>query len=118
MRRGTPAPEATGGGIGPPHDGRPARATITPMDLDDASLTCRDCGLPVRRITPDRWMHRKGGAVAACDLDSDHPAVPDLAGRVPVCADCGAALAFGVSGRLEHREAPSDGHEPAPALAG
>ncbi|MCB0882950.1 MAG: hypothetical protein KDC33_12145 [Thermoleophilia bacterium] len=49
------------------------------MGSDPYDVRCRECGLPLRRLGDGVWMHRKGGAVAACDLDSDHPPVPDVA---------------------------------------
>lgn len=37
------------------------------------SPTCADCGRPIKRHPGSRrWIHSPGGAVAACDLDSDH----------------------------------------------
>ncbi len=47
------------------------------MSADQYDVHCRECGLPLRRLGDGSWMHRKGGAVAACDLDSDHAALPD-----------------------------------------
>lgn len=38
--------------------------------------TCRHCGRPIAPKGPDRYVHRGGGHVAACDLDADHPAEP------------------------------------------
>jgi hypothetical protein len=38
---------------------------------------CADCGQPIRPgRAPGTWVHRTH-VVAACDLDADHPAVPD-----------------------------------------
>ncbi|WP_217915306.1 hypothetical protein [Miltoncostaea marina] len=42
-----------------------------------AEARCADCGRPIARRADGRWAHRARGVVAACDLDADHPAVPE-----------------------------------------
>ena len=42
---------------------------------------CAACGRPIEPgRAPGTWVH-KPGIVAACDLDADHPAVPEGAPR-------------------------------------
>jgi len=43
----------------------------------DQPLTCVECGRPIKHHPAGgRWIHSTGGAVAACDLDSDHEPRP------------------------------------------
>jgi hypothetical protein len=44
------------------------------------ALRCAECGRPItRRGASGGYVHRSRGAVAACDLDADHEAVPESA---------------------------------------
>jgi cellulose synthase (UDP-forming) len=56
----------------------------------DTQIACFDCGKRLRRDTSGRYEHAGLGPVAACDLDADHPALPDLRhAGVWSCRQCG-----------------------------
>lgn len=82
------------------------------------SLRCAECGRPLTRRRADgRLVHASRGPVAACDLDSDHPAVPDwrALGEVP-CRRCGAPTAS-ATGTFAHVDPERDAdHAAEPAL--
>ncbi len=59
-------------------------------------------------------MHRKGGAVASCDLDADHAAAPDLPAGTVHCEVCHGPLRVSAHGRLEHVTPAPDAHPVAP----
>lgn len=80
-----------------------------------SSLVCRDCGRPLTRHgRTGQFIHRSGGAVAACDLDSDHPPRPDwtAVGEV-TCGACGEPATAGDGGRLVHADRARDADHPA-----
>ena len=45
------------------------------MSSAGSEQVCAVCGRPVK-VIGGRWVHAKGGHVAACDLDADHRATP------------------------------------------
>lgn len=80
-------------------------------------LVCQHCGRDVvPRGTPGSYGHRSQGVIAACDLDSDHPATPDwrAAGEL-TCGRCGGTLTATPDNRLEHVDRGRDSeHAPSP----
>ena len=87
------------------------------MSVDESRLTCAACGRPVaRRGASGLFAHRSRGAVAACDLDADHAAVPDwrVLGEV-TCGVCGQPAAAGPANELVHADEALDReHAPDP----
>ena len=85
--------------------------------VEAAGLSCAACGRPVtRRGASGLFAHRSRGAVAACDLDADHVAVPDwrAVGAV-TCGVCGRPAAAGSANVLAHTDAAMDrDHAPDP----
>ena len=88
-----------------------------PSDAPPPRLVCADCGeRVVQGRAPGTFTH-VSRLVAACDLDSDHPARPDWprAGAL-TCRVCGASVAY-VDGAFGHTDAARDAdHPPVPAL--
>jgi ribosomal protein S27E len=80
-------------------------------------LTCAECGERiVRGRSPGTFSH-VSRLVAACDLNSDHPAEPDwaLVGEMP-CRSCGEAV-IRAGGGFAHVDASrDDDHRPDPVL--
>lgn len=87
------------------------------LSVEAAGLSCAACGRPItRRGTSGPFAHRSRGAVAACDLDSDHVAVPDwrAVGTVK-CGVCDQPAAAGPENVLVHADAVMDrDHAPDP----
>lgn len=87
------------------------------MSIRDVDLTCASCGRRIaRRGSSGLYAHRSGGAVAACDLDSDHAAAPDWRplGEV-TCGVCGRPARAGSGNVLTHADAELDAdHAPDP----
>lgn len=85
-------------------------------DVATPQLTCRGCG---ERLVPSR---RRPGAlthvsrvVAACDLDADHAAEPDLTLLgTPPCTACGAPTTW-AGGAFVHVD-PIVNHPASPTL--
>ena len=76
-------------------------------------LRCAVCGERIGHArTPGRFTH-KARLVASCDLDGDHPAVPDAValGRVP-CRRCGAPTVLSGTA-FSHDDAGRDADHPA-----
>lgn len=73
-------------------------------------LTCRDCGRRIgRHGRTGLLIHRSGGAIAACDLDSDHPPRVDWSAVDAVrCGVCGEPAQAVAGGRLGHVDAGRD----------
>jgi hypothetical protein len=81
------------------------------------TLLCTVCGRRLGRGRGGAIVHAGRGPVAACDLDSDHVAVPDweAAGEIP-CRRCGAP-GVGRGGGFAHVEAARDAdHAAEPSL--
>lgn len=79
------------------------------------TLRCAGCGERLRPgRAPGTWSHVPR-LVAACDLDSDHPVVPDWAAAGPLrCAVCGEPLVVR-DGAPVHAEGARDAdHAPEP----
>lgn len=80
------------------------------MSAQGPALVCAVCGRPIapRRGTGG-YAHRSRGVVAACDLDSDHAAVPDwgAAGEL-TCSVCGGRLTATSEHLLVHVDAEAD----------
>lgn len=82
-----------------------------------AALRCAECGERiVRGRAPGTFTHT-ARLVAACDLDSDHPAVPDptALGEVP-CRVCGAPVVARGDGFAHAEPAGDDDHRADPRL--
>jgi hypothetical protein len=81
-------------------------------------LRCAHCGKPLTyRQTRGAFMHEHG-AVASCDLDSDHQPEPDWStvGRVP-CRVCAADVEASRDGVFRHVDTSREGeHAPDPDL--
>jgi endogenous inhibitor of DNA gyrase (YacG/DUF329 family) len=76
-------------------------------------LTCAECGERiVRGRSPGTFSH-VSRLVAACDLNSDHPAEPDwsLVGEMP-CRSCGEPVVR-AGDAFAHVDAARDGDHPA-----
>lgn len=84
------------------------------------TLTCLDCGRTLKRHgRTGRLIHAAGGAVAACDLDADHPPRPDwhALGEI-MCGRCGTPAQAELRGSLRHLDPGHDDHEPTPWATG
>lgn len=80
-------------------------------------LDCRACGRPITRHgRTGRWIHRAGGAVAACDLDGDHIPRPDWTPfGVIRCRTCDAIVTPDADDELRHADPSIDrDHTPDP----
>ncbi len=79
----------------------------------ETPLNCIDCGRRLRRDSSGRCVHAGLGAVAACDLDADHPAVPDLRGSgIWDCRRCGEPAVANSLNAWRHVDARHDGDHP------
>jgi hypothetical protein len=79
-------------------------------------VTCIDCGRRVRRDGSGGFVHAGFGAVAACDLDADHPAVPDLReAGIWACRHCGEPAIANSLNVCRHVAGDHDADHPAQA---
>lgn len=97
--------------IGTRDEGMPVSAEIT------MRLLCATCG---ERIAPGRGrtgFTHVARLVASCDLDGDHPAMPDAAALGMVaCRTCGDPVRHDGTGFTHADPARDEGHAPDPEL--
>lgn len=81
-----------------------------------AELRCAECGERLTRGRARGTLTHVARVVAACDLNADHPPVPDLAALgEPACRVCGGPVTWS-DGRFVHAGPGGADHDADPDL--